>query len=247
MTLLREIRALLSQALVKSKFTKRELQSLAGKLNFAARVIYGGRTFLRRIVDAVNTLKRPYHRKRMTETMRKDILWWAGLMEHFNGKTFFVSTEPTPVAEFSMDASLVGGGGHYQQDWFYVNCLINELELFMVLLALRRWGTQLSDKWIVNCADNAVTKSWLDKGTSKSERLQAWLREIFWILAVNNFRVTSRYIKTTDNTTVDTLSRLHNHLSAAHFLSLLHSGSLKNNPNCINLSPPSLSLLPMQV
>ena len=77
------------------------------------------------------------------------------------GKPF--SSEPTGAAEFSMDASLVGGGGHYQQDWFYVNCRINELELFTVLLALRRWGTQLSDKWIVNYMDNAVTKSWLDK------------------------------------------------------------------------------------
>ena len=81
-------------------------------------------------------------------------------MEHFSGKTFFVSTELTSVAEFSTDASLVGGGGYYQQDWFHVNweldfphfqdCHINELELFTVLLAFRRWGTQLSDKWIVN-------------------------------------------------------------------------------------------------
>ena len=138
-----------------------------------ARVIYGGRTFLRRIIDAINTLKGPYHRKRMTETMRKDILLWADFMEHFNGKTFFVSNEPTSVAKFSTNASLVGDGAHYQQDWFYVNweldfphfqdCHINQLKLSTVLLALRRWGTQLSDKWIVNCTDNAVTKSWLNK------------------------------------------------------------------------------------
>ena len=59
---LRDIRALLSQTLAKSKFSKRELQSLAGKLNFAACVVYGGRTFLRRIIDALNTLTQPYHR-----------------------------------------------------------------------------------------------------------------------------------------------------------------------------------------
>ena len=118
-------------------------------------------------------------------------------MEHFSEKTFFVSTELTSVAKFSTDASLVGGGGHYQQDWFHVNweldfphfqdCHINELELFTVLLAFRRWGTQLSDKWIVNYTDNAVTKSWLNKGTSKPERVMAWLRDIAWISAVNNF------------------------------------------------------------
>ena len=97
-------------------------------------------------------------------------------MEIFKGATFFVSTEPTSIAEFSTDVSLVGGGGHYQQDWFYANwesdfpqlqnCHINELELFTVLLALRRWGPQLSHKWIVNTG-NTVTRSWLNKGTSR--------------------------------------------------------------------------------
>ena len=75
----------------------------------------------------------------------------------------------------------------------------------------------------------------------------AWSREIFWISAVNNLRVTSRYIKKAENTTAATLSRLHNHLSADNFLSLLHSGSITNNPYCVNLSSTSLSLLPTQV
>lgn len=36
--------------------TKRQLQSLAGKLNWAASAIYGGRVFLRRILDLINSL-----------------------------------------------------------------------------------------------------------------------------------------------------------------------------------------------
>ena len=44
-----EIREILLFSLSKDKLTKRELQSIIGKLNFASRVIYGGRTFLRRI------------------------------------------------------------------------------------------------------------------------------------------------------------------------------------------------------
>lgn len=112
--------------------------------------------------------------------MWNDLLWWADFMEIFNSRTRFVSTEPTLTAEFSTDASLVGGGGHYQRDWFYVNwqsdfphlqsCDINELELFTVLLALRQWGRQLSHKWIVIYTDNTVTKSWLNKGTGRWER-----------------------------------------------------------------------------
>ena len=113
---LQEIKLLLNQAIAKTKFTKRELQSVAGKLYFAARVVYGGRTFLRRIIDAINTLKCPYHRTRMTETLRNDILWWINFMEHFNGTTYFVASEPTTTSEFSTDASLVGGGGHFRDD-----------------------------------------------------------------------------------------------------------------------------------
>ena len=74
-----------------------------------------------------------------------------------------------------------------------------------------------------------------------------WLRELFWISVVHDFRVTciSRYIQTTENTTAYKLSLLHKHLSADNFLSLLHSGSITNN--CINLPSTSLSLLPTQV
>ena len=136
-----------------------------GKLNFAAGVVYGGRTFLPRINDAINTLKKPYHRKRVTDTMRQDISWWINFMNHFNGKTYFVTSEPTATAEFSTDASLVGScREHFFDDWFYVHWQsdfpdlhtrhINELKLFTVLLALRRWGAQLF---------NTVTKSWINE------------------------------------------------------------------------------------
>lgn len=109
---LQEIRALPSQTFAKSKFTKRQLQWLVGKLNFVAHVV------LRQNIDALNMWTRPYHQKQMTN-YADDILWWADFMEIFNGKTFSASTEPTWTAEFSTDASLVSSSGHYQWDWFY--------------------------------------------------------------------------------------------------------------------------------
>ena len=60
-----ELRALLGETLTKRSITKRDLQSLVGKLNFAARVIFGGRTFLRCIIDAMNKLSRPHHHSRL--------------------------------------------------------------------------------------------------------------------------------------------------------------------------------------
>lgn len=99
-----ELRQLLSDTLLKRSITKRELQSLVGKLNFAARVVFGGRTFLRRIIDVTNTLSRPHHHVRINTSLRADLLWWASFLSVFNGKAFFVASTPTALEEFSTDA-----------------------------------------------------------------------------------------------------------------------------------------------
>ena len=52
-----EIHEIFQFSLSKDKLTKRELQSIISKLNFASLVIYGGRTCLRRIIDFCNKLK----------------------------------------------------------------------------------------------------------------------------------------------------------------------------------------------
>ena len=60
-----ELRQLLSDTLLKRSITKRELQSLVGKLIFAARVVFGSWTFLWRIIDVTNTLSCPHHHVRI--------------------------------------------------------------------------------------------------------------------------------------------------------------------------------------
>lgn len=144
-----ELRQLLSDTLLKRSITKRELQSLVGKLNFAARVVFGGRTFLRRIIDVTNTLSRPHHHVHINTSLRADLLWWASFLSVFNGKAFFVASTPTALEEFSTDACPIGGGGFFQGDWFYTNWAtdhpdltdahINLKETFTVFLALHRW------------------------------------------------------------------------------------------------------------
>ena len=43
--------------LSKRKASKRDLQRVAGLMNFLAKVVKGGRTFLRRVLDSMNRLK----------------------------------------------------------------------------------------------------------------------------------------------------------------------------------------------
>ena len=173
-----ELGLLLRETTAKRSITKRDLQSLVGKLNFAARVVFGGRTFLRRMIDTVNHMQRPHHHVRINAQVRADLEWWREFLGVFNGKTFCVDSEQVPTEEFSTDACPIGGGGFFQGDWFCVNWAtnyprlvnlhINLQETFTVLLALGRWKDQLHDKWIIVRTDNTTTLSAINKGTSSN-------------------------------------------------------------------------------
>ena len=58
-TKLEDLHQVVTAFLSRRRANKKQLQSLAGKLNWACRVVYGGRTFLRRILDFMNTLPSP--------------------------------------------------------------------------------------------------------------------------------------------------------------------------------------------
>ena len=51
---------------VKKRATKKELQKLVGKLNWCARVMVGGRTFLRNLINLMIILKQNHHHVRLS-------------------------------------------------------------------------------------------------------------------------------------------------------------------------------------
>ncbi|XP_070546134.1 uncharacterized protein [Ptychodera flava] len=116
---LQELSDLLEYWLPKRRATKRELQQLIGKLNWAARVIRGGRTFLRRLIDVTNSVSRQSHHIRLNRQARADISWWANLSKSFNGTAFFIEETPLPQQIFTTDACSAAGAGIYANYWFY--------------------------------------------------------------------------------------------------------------------------------
>ena len=55
---LADIQHIMNDFLSKQRIIKRQLQRLAGKLNFASRVVRGQRTFVRRILDVIGKIRR---------------------------------------------------------------------------------------------------------------------------------------------------------------------------------------------
>lgn len=109
---LARLRCTIDDILLRRKASKRELQSLAGLMNFTAKVIRGARTFLRRILDVINGLRRPHFRVRLTHPMKQDLLWWRSFMHVFNGKVPLVSRHLRPTVHVFTDASFDGYGAY---------------------------------------------------------------------------------------------------------------------------------------
>jgi hypothetical protein len=61
--------------------SKKQLQSLAGKLNWAPAVIRGGRVFLHRIIDCITSLERDWHKILLKGEVLADIAWWRKFFE----------------------------------------------------------------------------------------------------------------------------------------------------------------------
>ena len=102
--------------------SKKQLQSLAGKLSWAARVVYGvygGRVFIRRIIDAICPMRAASHKRIITPDMRLDIQWWDEFMYSFNGSALILDDVPKTIVY--TDACDQAGGGHCEGDWFYCN------------------------------------------------------------------------------------------------------------------------------
>lgn len=94
---LNALRVKLGEWQSKGRASKRELLSLAGHLNWACRVVRGGRTFMRRLLDQAARLRCNHHRARINGETRKDLSWWCSGLTLFHGQTHFLSDIP-PLA-----------------------------------------------------------------------------------------------------------------------------------------------------
>ena len=201
----------------RKRASKRQLQSLLGKLTWSSAVIRGGRVFLRRIINAIAVLKRPSHKTRLNDEIRADLHWWQNCMQTFNGKAFLLET--TPYSAVYTDACNIGAGAFWRDNWLYcyweLDCAsaaemhINEKELLTVVLAAARWSELWQNQRIYVLSDNMVTVARVNRYTSCNPFIMMCLRYLFWLSVNFNFQLRAIHIKGKHNDKADMLSRLH--------------------------------------
>ena len=208
--------------LAKEKTTLTIMQSVIGSLQFACRAIIPGRPFIRRLINSICGLTRPYHHVRITKSMKLDLTIWLKFFQDFNGiHVFHDRFWLTNIeAEWYTDSAASAGFGIYfagrwcASPWpitWYENNLTENicvLELFPIIVALYMWGNQLRNKKVLLHSDNMAVVQAINKMTSKSDDMMTLLR-IFTLKCLEyNLLVKAEHIPGFKNSIADSLSRL---------------------------------------
>jgi hypothetical protein len=77
---LQRLYALIDGTLSKKWATKRELQSIVGKLLWASHVVGGARSFLRQMIDTTCTLKAAWHKAYISAAVTYDLSFWKHVL-----------------------------------------------------------------------------------------------------------------------------------------------------------------------
>ena len=253
---LMEFQSIIQEFQFKRRATKQQLQRLAGKLNWACRVVFGGRTFLRRVIDQVNSLTNPRAKCQLGKDFHLDISWWANFLGRFNGKRLFLDT--MPIVDVQTDACPVAAGAWFRGDWIYSNFQmdagpsydslhINHKETLAIILAAKRWATSWANKHVIVQTDNQAAAHIINKGSTQHPSVMNELRTLFWLSAEYNFRITAEYLPGSENVLADAVSRLHSpqHLQwfYTHLLSLLPCHIVNNISLLQHMSINSLNFV----
>ena len=219
---LAEIGSLLKEWEHRTHATLREIQSLIGKLQFAAHCVRSGRIFISRMLVTLRGLHvKPYTKIRLSEQFIKDVLWWSRFMHTFNGVSIIPELQwSSPDSIFSVDACLTGCGGTCGTGFFHsgfpqfildLKLHINALELLTISVAIKLWGHLWKGKRIMIYTDNMTSAVVLKSGRTRDPFLLSCLRENSFVCAQGEFEVRAIHLPGLENRAADALSRWHSH------------------------------------
>ena len=228
---LEEIKQLLKTWNNKKRARLKEVQSLLGKLNFAASTVRAGRVFISRIINEINKYPEDGSLRKISKEFRKDIRWWELFMEDFDGISIIPPEKfIAPNVIFNTDSCLKGCGGWANDRAFHTafpdwltrkeDVHINELELTAVVIAVKKWHRRMANRNILAYCDNQVTCDIVNRGAARNKYSQACLRELCFLLAKNNSVIKLIFVPGVSNEISDCLSRFHEREARGKFREL---------------------------
>ena len=198
---------------------KKQLQSLIGVLHHACKVVWPGRTFMRRMINLLRCFRKDDHPIRLNEEFKRDLNWWLDFFSQWNGISFFLLPHllPPPTVYVGSDASGTRGYGAYlNSDWFngrwspkQTFLSIAYKELFPVVVAAHVWGHCWRRHRILFRVDNEAVVAILNSRTSRDPHIMVLLRSLLFAAARFGFTFSAEHVAGVRNGIADALSRFH--------------------------------------
>ena len=83
------------------------------------------------------------------------------------------------------------------------------LELIALVVGVKLHACRLKGRAVLMMCDNKAVVDVVNSGAATNEHLQDWLRELCYVTAMNECRVVTRHLSSSDNRLADYLSRWH--------------------------------------
>ena len=203
-----------------SHITLRDMQVLAGRMQRAAltmppRAI----VYLSNILLLMRGLKMPWHRRRMSAAVRRDLTMLISVLEENTGRGYFCYDHFGYAPDLYTDAAKERrhtGGAYYSCDgnygyWVHGSSSarqpIDYLEGFAVVQAAEDIGHTWRGKRVRCYIDNSAFMFSLRKGRSKAPRLNILLRKLFLLSVKYECLFEPIWLASEDNGAADALSR----------------------------------------
>ena len=191
---------------------KFQLQSLLGQLLYIARCVKPARIFLGRMLNLLRQ-NHSSEKIKLNGDFFRDLAWFRTYMNDFNGVILLYS--PLPAWHVFTDASLKGAGALFNR-FIYAERFppyligevgIVELEMLNVIVAVRVWAQDWSNKNLMVHSDNFAVVDIINNNKTRNDFLAACMRNLWLTLARFNISIQAVHIPGKLNRVADTLSR----------------------------------------
>ena len=223
---LAELKAEIDSWARKTTITKRNLQSLLGKLFWVAKVVRFARIFMGRLLAQLRQMSglKDNVKVKIEEQARKDLLWWSQFLRTYNGITMIINEEVIPLTLKQMmdtpekvcagDATPTGAGAWHNKEYWsrripdnLLGSPIHVLEFWAVIVSSRLWGDYWSGKVITIFCDNDAVVDVINFEKPRDPVMLSLLREFIFIVCQKKFVPVLRKIGTQENNLADHISR----------------------------------------
>ena len=225
---LEEIKSEINLWLRRTTISKKDLQSLLGKLFWVARVVKHARVFLGRMLDQLRSMAGMADNKKvkLLEETRKDILWWATFLVKYNGIEMITDEDPiklsyqqlldTPHDICAGDATPVGGGAWHGYEYWCCQLPvelqdpmipIHVKEFWVLIVSAKLWGETWTGRAMVLYCDNDAVCEVIWKKKPRDQLMLSLLREFLHVVVTKKFYPVIRKISSKENHLADHISR----------------------------------------